>query len=76
VEEHSILGGLGGAVAEILGEECPVPVRRLGVEDRFGQSGRWEELLAHYGLVPDRIATQAEQLIRRRPREVVRWISW
>lgn len=50
IEEHSILGGLGGAVAEALSERFPVPVIRQGLNDVFGQSGTAEELLVHYGL--------------------------
>ncbi|MBI5405805.1 transketolase family protein [Candidatus Kaiserbacteria bacterium] len=50
VEEHQAAGGFGSAVAEFLAEHHPVPVKRLGVHDRFGQSGSPEELLAHYGL--------------------------
>ncbi|HYD92881.1 MAG TPA: transketolase C-terminal domain-containing protein [Candidatus Paceibacterota bacterium] len=50
VEEHQVAGGFGGAVAELLSERLPVPVRRLGLQDSFGQSGEPQELLAHYGL--------------------------
>lgn len=50
VEEHQAAGGFGSAIAEFLSEQHPVPVRRLGVEDQFGQSGSPDELLAHYGL--------------------------
>lgn len=49
-EEHSILGGLGGAVSEYLAEHCPVPVVRHGVEDQFGRSGKAQEVLDAYGL--------------------------
>lgn len=49
-EEHSILGGLGGAVCEVLSERHPVPVRRVGVRDTFGESGPAVELLHKYGL--------------------------
>ena len=49
-EEHSILGGLGGAVCEVLSERHPVPVRRVGVQDTFGESGPAVELLHKYGL--------------------------
>jgi transketolase len=52
VEEHSILGGLGSAVAEILAEEAQVPLTRLGVRDQFGESGLADELLAKHGLQP------------------------
>lgn len=55
VEEHSIIGGLGGAVCEALSEKNPVPVLRIGVEDTFGESGPAKELLAKYGLDADGI---------------------
>ena len=50
VEEHQVAGGFGSAVAEFLSENFPVPIRRLGIQDQFGQSGTPDELLAHYGL--------------------------
>lgn len=50
VEEHQVAGGFGGAIAELLSEKHPVPVRRLGIQDQFGQSGAPDELLTHYGL--------------------------
>ncbi len=62
-EEHTILGGLGGAVAEFLGEHCPVPVVRHGVEDRFGRSGKAEQVLLEYGLRPDVIVEKAKKAI-------------
>lgn len=49
-EEHSILGGLGSAVSEVVSEQCPVPVLKVGVQDRFGYSGPGEELLCRFGL--------------------------
>lgn len=49
-EEHSVIGGLGSAVCEVLAESCPVPVRRLGIQDRFGMSGTSQDLLNCYGL--------------------------
>jgi transketolase len=54
VEEHQIIGGLGGAVAEVLGEKMPVPMIRMGMNDCFGESGESEELLHKYGL--DKVA--------------------
>ncbi len=54
-EEHSIYGGLGSAVAEVLGEQCPVPMVRVGVEDRFGESGSPEELLDAFGLTSEHL---------------------
>lgn len=50
LEEHQVSGGLGGAVCEILSQEYPVPVKIIGVKDRFGQSGKPDELLKEYGL--------------------------
>lgn len=50
VEEHSVIGGLGGAVAECLGEKAPTKMLRIGVEDVFGESGPAVELLSKYGL--------------------------
>ena len=58
-ENHSILGGLGGAVAEVLGEACPVPVRRVGVRDRFGESAPLADLLLHYGLTAEAVVEAA-----------------
>ncbi|MBQ8146440.1 MAG: transketolase family protein [Clostridia bacterium] len=49
-EEHNIIGGLGGAVAEVVSEVCPVPVVRHGVPDQFGKSGAGKDLLEHFGL--------------------------
>ncbi len=49
-EEHSIIGGLGGAVAEVLSEKCPTKLCRVGVNDRFGESGKAGELVVKYGL--------------------------
>ncbi|MBU1200176.1 transketolase family protein [Patescibacteria group bacterium] len=50
VEEHEIIGGLGSAVAEVLGENCPVLIKRVGVRDTFGESGEYEELVEKYGV--------------------------
>ena len=66
VEEHSIIGGLGSAVAEVLSEHYPVPLWRVGVNDEFGQSGSPEELLRHYGLLPENVAAQAVRAWRRK----------
>lgn len=62
-EEHSIIGGLGGAVAEALSACCPVPVLRVGVEDTFGASGPAVEMLKVYGLDAAHIAAKAKQAI-------------
>ncbi|MCB1324749.1 MAG: transketolase family protein [Spirochaetales bacterium] len=63
-EEHNIVGGLGSAVAEVLSATAPVPVIRVGVDDRFGQSGDAYELLKHYGLTAANIAKQAQRAIK------------
>lgn len=62
-EEAQINGGLGGAVAELLGENHPVPLKRIGVKDRFGESGKPDELLRAFGLTHTHIAMAAHQLI-------------
>ena len=62
-EEHSIIGGLGSAVTEVLCEECPVPVLRLGVEDTFGKSGPAVELLRIFGLDAKHIAEKAKKAV-------------
>ncbi len=63
-EEHSVIGGLGSAVSELLGEEFPVPVLKLGMKDVFGKSGTWSELLDYFGLRSDKIVTLAEKAIQ------------
>ena len=62
VEEGSIVGGLGSAVCEALSENCPVPVRRIGMPDCFGTSGEGNQLLDHFGLTADHIAQAARDL--------------
>lgn len=58
-EEHSIIGGLGGAVAEVLAENLPTPLKRVGLKDVFGESGKPEELLVKYELTPEAIVQAA-----------------
>ena len=65
-EEHNIYGGLGSAVAEVLVENCPVPMARVGVADKFGESGLPDELLEKYGLTAANIAAQAKAVIARK----------
>ena len=65
-EEHSIIGGLGSAVAEALGELAPVPLERIGVRDVFGTSGEPGELMAHFGLTGLDIAEAARGVLERR----------
>jgi transketolase len=59
-EEHSIIGGLGEAVASVLSEKLPTPMRRIGVQDVFGESGPAAELLKKYGLTSDKIVEVAK----------------
>lgn len=65
-EEHNIYGGLGSAVAEVLVENCPVPMARVGVEDSFGESGLPDQLLEKYGLTAANIADKAKAVIARK----------
>ena len=62
-EEHSILGGLGEAVAAVLGEQCPIPMRRVGVKDVFGHSGPAWELLEQFGVRSDAIIAAVKELV-------------
>lgn len=66
IEEHQVMGGFGGAIAEFLGEHYPVPVQRLGLRDEFGQSGEPTELLAHYGLSAAAIAAKVRSVLGSR----------
>ncbi|MCQ2460842.1 MAG: transketolase family protein [Clostridia bacterium] len=65
-EEHSVIGGLGGAVAEVLSENCPTPIKRVGVMDTFGGSGPAVEMLKIYGLDADHIAAAAKEVIAKK----------
>ena len=67
-EEAQIAGGFGGAVAELLGEKLPTPLYRVGMQDRFGESGAPNELMAYFGLDAGSIATVVKELIDRVPR--------
>ena len=62
-EEHSILGGLGEAVAAVLGEQCPTKMRRVGVKDVFGHSGPAWDLLEQFGLRSDAIVAAVKELV-------------
>ena len=62
-EDHTIIGGLGGAVAEVLGEQHPTPMRRVGIRDVFGESAPNEELLQKYGLTSGHVAQTARALL-------------
>lgn len=66
VEEHSVVGGLGGAVAEVLVENAPVPMIRVGLKDMFGESGKPEELIVKYGLTAEEVANSVRAVLRRK----------
>jgi transketolase len=63
VEEHSIVGGLGGAVAEAVTDAHPVPVKRVGMADRFAETGPYFEMLDRYGMSVEDITTAARQAL-------------
>lgn len=68
-EDHNILGGLGGAVAEVVVETCPVPMERVGVKDLFAESGDPGALAEKYGLTSDEIAAAALRVLTRKRRK-------
>ncbi len=63
-ENHTVLAGLGGAVAEVLGESCPVPLRRIGIRDEFGTSGPLSELFPLYGLTAEAVCEAARSVVK------------
>lgn len=66
VEEAQIAGGLGGAICELLSQEYPTPIIRIGMQDEFGQSGKPEELLEHYHLTAAWIVKAAKQVMKKK----------
>ena len=66
VEEHSIIGGLGSAVAEVLSENHPTPLQRVGTQDLFGKSGDAPDLMKQYHLTPEDIVKAAEKVVKRK----------
>lgn len=66
VENHTIIGGLGGAVAEALSEYCPVPVKRVGLQDTYGECGSNDELLEKYGLSVAHISKAALEILEKK----------
>ena len=65
-EEHNIIGGLGSAVAEVLVEGTPVPMKRIGTRDTFGESGKPADLMKKYGLTAQDIAEAAKEIIKKK----------
>jgi len=66
VEEHTRFGGLFSAVAEVAGETRPVPIEHVAIEDRFGESGQYDEILAACGLTAEHVAERAKAAVRRK----------
>lgn len=66
IENHSIIGGLGGAVCECLSENCPTPVKRIGTNDVFGQSGHYKELMAEYELTAETFTQKIIEFIEKK----------
>ena len=66
VEEHNIIGGLGSAVCEVISEECPVPVIRMGMNDEYGRSASADKLLEYYGYTKENIAAKAKEAISKK----------
>jgi len=62
-EEHSVIGGLGGAVSEVVTEYCPTKVLKIGVNDSFGRSGKAQELLNKFGLTAENICSKALEIV-------------
>lgn len=67
-EDHNVVGGLGSAVAEVVAEYCPVPVRKVGIKDIFGQSGSRSALADYYGLNADNIIANVHEILRVKER--------
>jgi transketolase len=65
-EEHSVIGGLGSAVAEFLAENQPTHLKRVGIHDRFGTSGKAEELLKYFCLTPEDLVEAAEEVLAKK----------
>ncbi|HEX9017249.1 MAG TPA: transketolase C-terminal domain-containing protein [Chloroflexota bacterium] len=69
-EENNVVGGLGGAIAEVLSEEMPTPLERVGIRDTFADTGSQEELLADFGLTANAIADAVRRVIARKRQSV------
>ena len=65
-EDHNVIGGLGGAVAEVLSENYPCIMKRIGMQDRYGESGKPDELYKKYGLNAESIAEETMKFVRKR----------
>jgi transketolase len=70
VEEHSVIGGLGGAVAEVLAATTPTPLERVGLQDIYAETGPYADLLDKYGLTARHVVEAAEKVLARKPRTI------
>lgn len=66
VENHSLVGGLGSAVADLLSEKLPTPMRKIGIQDRFGQTGTVDYLREQYGLTTENLIAQVHNILQRK----------
>jgi transketolase len=66
VENHSIVGGLGGAVSEVLSENYPTLIKRIGIKDTFGESGSLNDLFCKYGLTAENIVKEVKEIIKKK----------
>lgn len=66
VEEHSVIGGLGGAVSELLARARPTPMEFVGVQDTFGESGEPDEIMTKYGITTRKVVMAAERVVKRK----------
>ncbi len=66
VEEHQVAGGMGSAVAELLAKNFPIPIEFIGIQDKFGQSGKPEELVEHYGMGTNSIKEAVKKVLKRK----------
>lgn len=67
-EEHQVMAGFGSAVAEVVVQTCPVPMRFIGIQDRFGESGEPAELMQLFGLMPEDIKRAAHEVLKQKSR--------
>jgi len=70
LENHSVIGGLGGLISEILAENYPTPLERVGIKDTFCESGSNEELSEKYGLTTEAVVAAAKRVLKRKGEEV------
>jgi len=66
IEDHTVMGGLGSAVSEVVVQNCPVPMELVGIQDRFGESGDPELIYRDHGMDVDAIVAKAKKLLQRK----------